>query len=146
MQNMTMIDQDSRKHSKRKDVVFLGTSHAWKGLEADHFFLPMSKDSFPDPRADEKEERRLAYVALTRGRDSVRVLCQEPYVINNKGDTRGGISKFVTEACIKDRDLLEIDKEASIDDEGMISKKGFDLFMKSHMTPQMMIAFKHLLK
>lgn len=146
MQNMTMIDQDSRKHSKRKDVVFLGTSHAWKGLEADHFFLPMSKDSFPDPRADEKEERRLAYVALTRGRDSVRVLCQEPYVINNKGDTRGGISKFVTEACIKDRDLLEIDKEASIDEDGMISKKGFDLFMKSHMTPQMMVAFKHLLK
>ena len=42
-------------------------------------------------------ERRLAYVALTRGQDSVTVLC--PKVTHLKKP--GGVSEFVDEACIR---------------------------------------------
>ncbi len=63
------------------DMVSLMTLHAAKGLEFDHVFLPAwEEDVFPNRRAvDEggtaslEEERRLAYVGLTRARKSVTV-------------------------------------------------------------------------
>ena len=63
------------------EMVSLMTLHAAKGLEFDHVFLPAwEEDVFPNRRAvDEggaaslEEERRLAYVGLTRARKSVTV-------------------------------------------------------------------------
>ena len=63
------------------DAVNLMTLHAAKGLEFDHVFLPgWEEDIFPNRRAvDEggaaslEEERRLAYVGLTRARRAVTV-------------------------------------------------------------------------
>lgn len=95
---ITKISEDSTKknQAERMDVVFVGTAHSWKGLEADHVWIAMPKEGFPNKKALEVEggifeERRLGYVALTRGRDTVNVLAG-----------RHG-SQFIDEACIKPR-------------------------------------------
>ena len=47
--------------------------HRAKGLEFDHVFLPAFEDGvIPSAYGDPDEERRLAYVALTRGKRRVR--------------------------------------------------------------------------
>ena len=64
-----------------QDTASLMTLHAAKGLEFDHVFLPgWEEDIFPNRRSvDEggaaslEEERRLAYVGLTRARKSVAI-------------------------------------------------------------------------
>ena len=54
--------------------VKLMTLHKGKGLEFDHVFLPAWEAGlFPADYSDMGEERRLAYVALTRGRVRVTV-------------------------------------------------------------------------
>jgi superfamily I DNA/RNA helicase len=117
---ITKISEQSTKKSQaeRMDVVFIGTAHSWKGLEADHVWIAMPEKGFPNQRALEEEgglleERRLGYVALTRGRDSVNVLAG-----------RTG-SSFIQEACIKPRpgtvESLEVPAEMEdlFTDEGM---------------------------
>jgi len=97
----------SEQQSERRDVVFLGTAHGWKGLEADYMWMVMDKDTFPHPKAladrgpaGLAEERRLAYVAITRGRDSVSIITTREYKDEN-GKTRGGPSPFIREACVR---------------------------------------------
>jgi DNA helicase-2/ATP-dependent DNA helicase PcrA len=54
--------------------VRLMTLHKGKGLEFIHVFLPgWETSSFPPPYGDAAEERRLAYVALTRGMRRVTI-------------------------------------------------------------------------
>ncbi len=68
--------------NKSADMVTVMTLHAAKGLEFDHVFLPGWEEGvFPNQRAlDEtglaglEEERRLAYVGLTRARQTATVL------------------------------------------------------------------------
>jgi superfamily I DNA/RNA helicase len=76
-----------------EDVVVLDTVHGWKGLEAEHMYVPMNAGKFPsdkveidpivhdnedDAKADkEAEERLLGYVAVTRGMKSVTLLSYE---------------------------------------------------------------------
>ena len=71
-------DQDEL--SEDKDAVRLMTVHASKGLEFDHVFIAgLEQDLFPFKRMDEgdidqaqeEEERRLFYVAITRARKKV---------------------------------------------------------------------------
>ena len=48
--------------------------HRAKGLEFDHVFLPAFEDGvIPSAYGDPDEERRLAYVALTRGKRRVTI-------------------------------------------------------------------------
>ncbi|MCW2240721.1 ATP-dependent helicase [Azospirillum canadense] len=56
-------------------VSTLGTIHGSKGLEFDHVFLPgVENDTCPqNGDAANEEERRLAYVAMTRARDTLTV-------------------------------------------------------------------------
>jgi len=95
----------SKEQSERRDVVFLGTAHGWKGLEADQMWMVMDNDTFPHPKALEKpegmaEERRLAYVALTRGKQGVNIITS--FVTeDDQGKKRGGPSPFIGEACVK---------------------------------------------
>lgn len=92
------VDED-----KKNKAVVLDTCHGWKGLEAKHVWIPMEAGKFPaDPREEEDvdaklaSERRLAYVALTRGRDSVTILSPRQ---NDKGELSE--SRFLAEGCIK---------------------------------------------
>lgn len=86
--------------SERPDAVQLGTIHGWKGLEVRNLYVPMWDGGFPHHRSQgsEKlmeEERRLAYVAITRGQKKVTIL--EPREVNGKDVDP---SQFVEEACI----------------------------------------------
>jgi DNA helicase-2/ATP-dependent DNA helicase PcrA len=73
-----VMDRDSGEAS---DAVTIMTLHAAKGLEFDTVFLPgWEEGTFPSQRSmDEsgraglEEERRLAYVGITRGRKRVRI-------------------------------------------------------------------------
>lgn len=54
--------------------VVVGTIHRSKGLEYDLVYLPgWSQDLMPHARCPIEEERRLAYVALTRARMAVMI-------------------------------------------------------------------------
>lgn len=96
-----MIDSlalDPIENEEVKDGVWVGTVHAAKGLEFDHVILPGWSDGvFPSGRIvrflkvadgsdeamqaaeDLEEERRLAYVALTRGKKTVVITSTEFY-------------------------------------------------------------------
>ncbi len=70
---MTTDDNDSDDAAPATDAVSIMTIHAAKGLEFDTVFLPAWEEGiFPNDRAvqsgDTEEERRLAYVAITRAR------------------------------------------------------------------------------
>ena len=69
-------------------AVVIDTCHGWKGLEAKHLWVPMAEGVFPHARSVEEggeaiaSERRLAYVALTRGRESVTVISPDIIIKN----------------------------------------------------------------
>tara|TARA_X000000950_G_scaffold240276_2_gene293211 strand:- start:1436 stop:5224 length:3789 start_codon:yes stop_codon:yes gene_type:complete len=91
------VDQNGGMKDRKKDAVNIDTCHGWKGLEAIHMWVPMVEGVFPNPMSDVSSERRLAYVALTRGRDTVKVLCPQE---NHRGQPTEGLSPFIGEACI----------------------------------------------
>ncbi|MCL1902115.1 MAG: ATP-binding domain-containing protein, partial [Alphaproteobacteria bacterium] len=68
-----MMTEDDDDKTQNGDAVNIMTIHAAKGLEFDTVFMPAwEEDIFPNKKAAEngglEEERRLAYVALTRAR------------------------------------------------------------------------------
>jgi len=86
------------KEEDKAKAVVLDTCHGWKGLEAKSIYIPMGEGIFPSKKAisqkateeDMESERRLAYVALTRGRDSVTII----------SSGTAPRSRFIDEACI----------------------------------------------
>lgn len=90
--------------SNNNDMVQVLTVHASKGLEWDHVYLPaMVQGVFPHKRSlDEQsaeegggvpEERRLAYVALTRARKSVSISWSGSMPKHLGGDFHGAAKK-----------------------------------------------------
>ncbi len=71
-----LLEPDSNKKEEKKDEVTLLTIHAAKGLEFDYVFIPgFNEGIIPHERSietgnpkDIEEERRLAYVAITRAK------------------------------------------------------------------------------
>lgn len=57
----------------RSDGIFLGTAHSSKGLEFDHVFI---LDDGWEERSD--ENRRLYYVAMTRAKKTLTLICHSP--------------------------------------------------------------------
>lgn len=102
------MSQASRKGKDQDPVpaVRVDTCHQWKGLEAKHVYVSMAGGTFPNFRADQAydagdetaydSERRLAYVAITRGKESVTIMCPRENYLGKEG----GLSRFVSEACI----------------------------------------------
>lgn len=90
-------------------AVRIDTVHGWKGLEAKHVFVPMWEGRFPHMMTDDdgsptggkemEAERRLAYVAITRGEDSVTIIRPSMRMVGDKPKPIPS-SRFVSEACI----------------------------------------------
>ncbi len=104
-------DKTLKKEEDTTPAVRIDTVHSWKGLQAKHVYVVMSGGGvFPSSYAllehggDEQstaldEERRLAYVAITRGEDAVTVICPATNYRNKPAE----VPRFVLEACIQDR-------------------------------------------
>ena len=91
----------SGEESAHEPAVNVDTVHGWKGLETRHLFVPMAKGVFPHTKSMEdetelSEERRLGYVALTRGKDVVTVITPGKSHLGKPA----GPSPFLDEACI----------------------------------------------
>ncbi len=93
---------DVDKYDETADAVVLMTIHSAKGLEFPVVFLPgMEEEIFPSFRssadpADLEEERRLAYVAITRAKEKLHILHVHERMLN--GSTQyNRLSRFVDE-------------------------------------------------
>jgi len=106
---------DVDKYDESADAVVLMTIHSAKGLEFPVVFLPgMEEGLFPGHQSimnpDEiEEERRLAYVALTRAKKKIYILHVHDRMLN--GSTQyNQLSRFVREIP---QALLEMEETAS---------------------------------
>jgi superfamily I DNA/RNA helicase len=101
------VQKDSPKYKEdwKEPAVLIGTVHGWKGLQAKHCYVCMAGGVFPNKKNEEKlqedvtaldEDRRLAYVAITRGEESVTVVSPS----SNYLGRQCGESRFILEACI----------------------------------------------
>ena len=98
---LTAVDDPEAK-GVNEPAVTLGTMHSWKGLEVENMYLPLVGGRFPRADATEEErasERRLAYVAVTRGENHV-VVMNIPSVRKTKQGTTVQESQFVGELCV----------------------------------------------
>jgi DNA helicase-2/ATP-dependent DNA helicase PcrA len=98
---LTAVD-DPEAPKVNEPAVTLGTMHSWKGLEVENMFVPFVGGKFP--RSDSTEdslasERRLAYVAITRGEHRVTVM-DVPIVKQTKKGAVVLHSRFVDELCV----------------------------------------------
>lgn len=97
---------EEEQDGEKPNAVQVDTVHGWKGLECKNMFLTMFEDEregFPHPLSVDdpqqlESERRLAYVAITRGESSVTIFRPE-------GTDR---SRFVDEACVPDEPFVRI--------------------------------------
>jgi DNA helicase-2/ATP-dependent DNA helicase PcrA len=90
LEHGALSGQGAEREDAGDGQVKLMTLHKGKGLEFDHVFLPAWESGlFPADYSDMGEERRLAYVALTRGRLRVTV----SYCAFRRGSTK--VSCFV---------------------------------------------------
>lgn len=99
-------DDDPDAKGFNEPAVTLGTMHSWKGLEVENMFIPFVGGRFPRPGPEEEiaSERRLAYVAVTRGENNVYVM-DIPTIRPGKPGQPSIIQKsqFVSEMCIPTR-------------------------------------------
>ncbi len=103
---------DIDKYDETADAVVLMTIHSAKGLEFEHVFLPGMEDGlFPGMRSimepeELDEERRLAYVAITRARKKLTVTYTKERLLYGRTG-HNPRSRFVDEipsACLDMKD------------------------------------------
>lgn len=95
-------DDDPEAKGFKEPAVTLGTMHSWKGLEVENMFVPVVGGKFPRTDATDDDlasERRLAYVALTRGENNVFVM-DIPTIRRTKKGEIVLKSQFVNEMCL----------------------------------------------
>ncbi len=121
-ENALVSDVD--RYDENADAVVMMTIHSAKGLEFPVVFLPGMEDGiFPGMQnilasdAEMEEERRLAYVAITRAKDLLYIIHTERRILYGR-TTYNPISRFATEIPdglierIDDRISSRIDAEA----------------------------------
>ena len=113
-------DDDPDAKGFYEPAVTLGTMHSWKGLEVPRMYIPLLGGQFPRISASEEDlasERRLAYVAVTRGEDHVTIM-NIPTARNTKEGTVIYESQFVGEMCLPEAsDPESVPRTASLDEE-----------------------------
>jgi superfamily I DNA/RNA helicase len=95
-------NDDPEAKGFKEPAVTLGTMHSWKGLEVENMFVPVVGGKFPRTDATDEDlasERRLAYVALTRGENNVFVM-DIPTVRRTKQGEIVLKSQFMDEMCL----------------------------------------------
>ena len=81
LEQIALIERESKRAGEHVDSVTLTTIHAAKGLEFKTVFIVgLEEGLFPHSRVgleilDLEEERRLAYVAITRAMDKLFLTC-----------------------------------------------------------------------
>jgi DNA helicase-2/ATP-dependent DNA helicase PcrA len=115
-ENALVADVD--KYDESADAVVLMTVHSAKGLEFPVVFLPgMEENIFPSWQTvergndeDMEEERRLAYVALTRAKERVYIIHTKSRMLNGQTVINPPLSCFVEEIpaeLIQEEDLTQ---------------------------------------
>ncbi len=116
LDELSLVSDASENQKDEEDKVTLMTMHAVKGLEFDYVFVVgVEEGLFPhlnsmNSEEELEEERRLAYVAITRARKKL-------YIINSRSRLLyGKISSNVPSRFISEigDDLLEQEKKESI--------------------------------
>jgi superfamily I DNA/RNA helicase len=109
--NVEMIKDEEERKKKERQAVYLGTVHSVKGDQWGTTYVALPAGKFPliprpkpgEPPMSEEEmtkklesERRLGYVALTRAKKNLIVVCPKKV-----GGREAGVSPFVHEANLK---------------------------------------------
>jgi len=111
LNEVALIEEQSNRNDTALDKVTLMTIHAAKGLEFDYVFIAgLEEGMFPHSRSyldpkELEEERRLAYVALTRAKLQLYLSYAETRVYYG-GSNSNPVSRFVTDIP---EELVEIE-------------------------------------
>lgn len=93
---------DMDNYDREADAVVMMTMHSAKGLEFSHVFIVgMEESIFPNMRAigeseEMEEERRLCYVAITRAKRHLNLVCARQRMLFGR-TTANRVSRFVDE-------------------------------------------------
>ena len=126
LNEVALIEEQANQNDASSEKVTLMTIHAAKGLEFDYVFISgMEEGIFPHSRAyldpaELEEERRLAYVAITRAKTQLFLSYAESrtYFGNNNSNP---VSRFITDIP---EDLIFIDTSSDTD-KGWVSVSSF---------------------
>ena len=105
----TALLTDIDSYAEKEDAVVMMTIHSAKGLEFENVFLPgMEENIFPGFQAvmadgDMQEERRLAYVAITRAKKNLWLIHSDSRMLFGHS-TRNRPSRFLSELPV---DIVE---------------------------------------
>ena len=105
----TALLTDIDSYAEKEDAVVMMTIHSAKGLEFENVFLPgMEENIFPGFQAvmadgDMQEERRLAYVAVTRAKKNLWLIHSDSRMLFGHS-TRNRPSRFLSELPV---DIVE---------------------------------------
>lgn len=109
--NVEMIKDEEERKKKERQAIYIGTIHSVKGDQWGSTYVQMPAGKFPlvprpkpgEPPMSEEDmekqmesERRLGYVALTRAKKNLIVVCPKEV-----GGMLAGVSPFVHEADLK---------------------------------------------
>lgn len=101
---------DSTVESENEGAVWMSTIHASKGLEFEHVYLiGWEESTLPSSRMDldngEDEERRLAYVAVTRAKEQLYIsFNEEKYIYNREKEVKVSVQKVLPSRFLSDVD------------------------------------------
>ncbi len=125
--------------------VLLMTLHSAKGLEFVQVYLSGMEDGvFPgymsitaDDRAEMEEERRLAYVGITRAKEELSITCAKARML--RGETQyNPVSRFVKEIPISllDNTIPSIRKQEKVAQDNIFLDGSFDYRPKAIVRPR----------
>ena len=135
LDELSLVSDASENQKDEEDKVTLMTMHAVKGLEFDYVFVVgVEEGLFPhlnsmNSEEELEEERRLAYVAITRARKKLYIINSRSRLLYGKVSSNVP-SRFISE--IGD-DLLDQEKKESIFSSKKINKE--DMITSNDLKP-----------